>query len=509
MEFFEASGNWVVTLGKTLVHSLWIGLLLLSILKIILQLIPGKYSNIRYRIATVSLLIFLGAVVTLFLHLFDPLKSQTNAIHVTQKLTHLIPVIQDLSNNIGRSPVEIISTLCSYIYSAGVLIMLIRSIISLRQIRGLKRSGLPIRGEWYDRFIQIKFSILPHRKVSLLESDRIEVPSVIGLLKPAILVPAGMFTHLSPDQVETILMHELYHLRRLDFLVNLIQLVVEALFFYNPAVRIISQMIRTERENCCDDRVVLSCGDPLAYARALLKLAEHHPLFNTLVPGALGTEQYQLLNRIKRILNQSNMKTNIREKFVSLLIMAGGMIILLTVSGFSSGFSIVKNHDSREVPAASFVTPLPEPHPIDSPRGIQPVVPDTIPGPESNQPEKIDDPEVLSEMEQALKELEEIDWEEIKKEMENAKLEVLEEIDWEEIKKEMEDAKLEVLEEIDWEEIKKEMEDAKLEVLEEIDWEEIKKEMEQALKELEEIDWEQLKQEIEDVSNDIQPLEQR
>lgn len=481
MEFFEGSGNWVVALGKTLVHSLWIGLLLLSILKIILQTIPGRYSNIRYRIATISLLIFLSSVVTLFLLLFVPLQAQTTAMPATQKFPGVIPHIQYISGNIGRSPVRLLCTICSYIYFTGILIMLIRSVNSFRQIRGLKRDGVPLHGIWYERFLQIKNSMGIKRNVLLLESDRIYVPSVIGLLKPAVIVPVGMFTHLSPDQVETILMHELYHLRRFDFLVNLIQLVVEAIFFYNPAVRTISKMIRTERENCCDDRVIQSCGDPLAYVRALFQLAEHHQLFHTLVPGALGSDQYQLLNRIKRILNQKNMKTNIREKLLSLLIMAGGVIILLIVSGFSSGFSIVKHSDSRQVLTASNVTMLSESIQTEA------IVLDTIPVSEEIRPEKIDHAEIEREMEAAKKEaLTEIDWEEIEMEMADARIQLdsmVKDFDFDfdfDVDIDMEAIKIEIkqsmkeLEEIDWESIRQDMEKS----LEEIDLEEIKKEME-------------------------------
>lgn len=95
-----------------------------------------------------------------------------------------------------------------------------------------------------------------------MESGIITVPALVGYIKPVILVPAGMLSNLSVSQVETILMHELYHLRRFDAIANMIQLLIENIFFYNPAVWAISNIIRTEREKCCDDRVLDSCGDP-------------------------------------------------------------------------------------------------------------------------------------------------------------------------------------------------------------------------------------------------------
>jgi bla regulator protein BlaR1 len=479
MEFFEASGNWTVALGKTMVHSLWIGLLLLSVLKITLQVLPGRYSLLRYRLTTGSLFLFIGTVVALFIFLYAPMQTQLGMNQPALQIPVLVPFIQGLSVHSGNSPVMLICTICCYIYFAGILFMFIRSILSFSVIRQMKRNGVLVQHEWYDRFLHLKYSLGIRKRVTLLESESLSVPALVGLFKPAIIVPVGMFTHLPADQVETILLHELHHLKRFDFLVNIMQSVVEGLFFYNPAVWTISQMIRTERENCCDDRVIQSCGDPIVYARALFQLAGHHQPFNNLMPGAGGTDQFQLFNRIKRILNQTTMKTNIREKLFSLMLLAGAMIILFTVSGFSSGFSIIRHHDSRmdEEPSRNTSSVLPMQKPV--------LVLDTIPAPDPV-PEAVPEPEQLTEKEkeeikkeiQAAKEaIAEIDWEAIEMEIQAAKEEALSEIDWEEMKKEVEAAKVEALESIDWEEIKKEMEAARLEAMESIDWEEIQKDI--------------------------------
>ena len=100
------------------------------------------------------------------------------------------------------------------------------------------------------------------RPVRLLESAIAEVPVVIGYLKPVILIPAGLLANLPVDQVEAILLHELAHIRRADYLVNLLQTMVESLLFYHPAVWWISHVIRTEREHCCDDFVLARDTDP-------------------------------------------------------------------------------------------------------------------------------------------------------------------------------------------------------------------------------------------------------
>src|SRR5258706_667642 len=96
--------------------------------------------------------------------------------------------------------------------------------------------------------------------------------AVIGWLRPAILTPVGMLAGLPVAQIEAILLHELAHIRRLDYLVNLAQGCVEAVMFYHPAVWWISSVIRAERENCCDDIVVDYTGDAREYAAALATL---------------------------------------------------------------------------------------------------------------------------------------------------------------------------------------------------------------------------------------------
>ena len=110
--------------------------------------------------------------------------------------------------------------------------------------------------------------------IRLLESAAVEVPTVIGWLRPVVLIPVATLSGLSTEQMEMVLAHELAHIRRHDFFVNLMQAVVETLLFYHPAVWWISGRIRVEREHCCDDVAVAVCGNPLLYARALTRLEE-------------------------------------------------------------------------------------------------------------------------------------------------------------------------------------------------------------------------------------------
>ena len=110
------------------------------------------------------------------------------------------------------------------------------------------------------------------RRISLLESRLVDVPTVVGWIKPVVLLPVSALAGLSAEQLEAILAHELAHIRRHDYLVNLLQTLVETLLFYHPAVWWLSGRIRAERENCCDDLAVSLCGDPVTYASALADL---------------------------------------------------------------------------------------------------------------------------------------------------------------------------------------------------------------------------------------------
>ena len=176
MEFFESSGSLTVALGKTLVHSLWIGLLLLSILKITLQAIPSRYSNLRYRLATITLFLFMTSVATLFLLLLTPVILTSKEITISFHPPGITPLLSELSNNQGGSSVGIICTISSYFYLSGLLIMLIRSFISLKQIYELKKSGLPLDEKWHHKFLQLKRSIGVSGNVGLLESSRTTQP---------------------------------------------------------------------------------------------------------------------------------------------------------------------------------------------------------------------------------------------------------------------------------------------------------------------------------------------
>ena len=171
------------------------------------------------------------------------------------------------------------------------------------------------------------------RPVRLMKSACVEVPTVIGWLSPVVLIPVGAFMGLSPDQLRDILVHELAHIKRHDYLVNLIQVVAETLLFFHPAVSWVSRIIREERENCCDDAVVVMNEDRLAYAKALVRLEElRHSRPGLAVRADGGT----LLSRIRRLTGGDDMKSYngrplLTGVLLALLLVAGGATLSLAI----------------------------------------------------------------------------------------------------------------------------------------------------------------------------------
>ena len=147
---------------------------------------------------------------------------------------------------------------------AGVFVLALRQLGGWMAVRRLCGAGTePIDGALLGKLRQIADKLGVRRAVRLLSSVQVEVPAVVGHLKPVILLPVSLLTGLSTREIEAILAHELAHIRRHDYLVNLIQTTCETILFYHPAVWWISREIRRERENCCDDLAVHRSRPPL------------------------------------------------------------------------------------------------------------------------------------------------------------------------------------------------------------------------------------------------------
>jgi len=150
----------------------------------------------------------------------------------------------------------------------------------------------------YNKLKVLAERLKVNRAVQLMESAMVQIPTVIGWLRPMILLPASALTGLSAEQLEAILAHELAHVKRFDYLVNILQTVVEILGFYHPAVWWISHKIRAERENCCDDLAVSISGDRVCYAKALTSMEEIRAGRGELAVAADGGNLFKRICRL-------------------------------------------------------------------------------------------------------------------------------------------------------------------------------------------------------------------
>jgi beta-lactamase regulating signal transducer with metallopeptidase domain len=211
----------------------------------------------------------------------------------------------------------------------GVALCSIRLTQGCWRLNALKKNGIePLDSGWNEMLNDLKWRLNISRPVQLFKSALVEVPTVVGWLRPVILLPASSLTGLTPSQLEAILAHELAHVVRHDYLVNVFQNVVETLMFYHPAVWWISRCIREEREHCCDDLAVQLCGDRVVYASALATMEELRWQVPQLALAATGGS---LLNRIRRLAGLSADSENPGWR------QAGGLALL----GIGSAFAIL------------------------------------------------------------------------------------------------------------------------------------------------------------------------
>ena len=184
----------------------------------------------------------------------------------------------------------------------GMVFFLLRLLGGLIFIQELKiQQHQPLSSKWQTTFQKIHAKFPMKKTVRFVESGLAKTPMVIGYLKPIILFPLGTVNQLTQQEVEAVLAHELAHIYRNDYLLNIIQSFIEIIFYYHPAVWWISANIRTERENCCDDIAVKICGSSITYVKALVILDEIQPTPNFLSKASISSKHSTRIKSIKEI----------------------------------------------------------------------------------------------------------------------------------------------------------------------------------------------------------------
>ncbi len=324
-------------LGYAITNSLWqMALLWLAYLLISM---PMKGSaRKRYNLAVIFQV--LGFVWFLFTFNFyhqqyTGIRALQDAMTTNQStVTTIVPHGTGFKSWIIKSMIwaEQLLPYLSVAYLLLLIVLLIRWYLGYKKINLLRTQGLvemPV--EWVQLFTRLTERMQIGRKIGFFLSEKVASPLTIGFLKPMVLVPVASINHLTMAQLEAIILHELAHIKRLDYLVNLFLSITEIGLFFNPFTQLLARQIRKEREHCCDDWVLAYQYNPATYAEALLRLAQLQPT-PAFALAATGNGQHELLGRIKRMVGAQEKTFNYRKQLLSFLMVTG---ILSCIAWFS------------------------------------------------------------------------------------------------------------------------------------------------------------------------------
>ncbi|HOP03304.1 MAG TPA: M56 family metallopeptidase [Tenuifilaceae bacterium] len=366
------SNETISALGWTLVNIMWQGSLIALLLALALKVFRNFSSQAKYLMAISSLSIIVCLAVFNFISNYETSAKENTEVTQFQKIENV-----NTENNSSLTIAEKVELLANdfmlmdflknvddffpfliNIWLAGVLLFMLKFSFGLLYFQRIKRSSTQnINHIWIDKFCRIEQKLSLSTRIRYLESAIVKIPMVLGYLKPLVIFPAGMLTGIPENQIEAIVAHELAHIKRHDFLVNILQSVVEIVFFFHPAVWYISSVIRAERENCCDDIAIALCDESLTYAKALVSVQEliKPKIYHAV---AFSGQKKHLLNRVKRVIMKPRMKSNLSDRIVATLILVAGVVIATLSISFNAEESQAATLVDNDLHMSSFVSPL-------------------------------------------------------------------------------------------------------------------------------------------------------
>lgn len=475
-------------LGLAMLHSLGQGFILFLLLKMILPFIPGSRANVRYLVSYAALvLLFIGFGYT-FINEWQTAKAiavMPDAGHFALGVTAHDVAVAPAQPAWSFSLAHYTDTLRRYLplaalgYAIGICLLCCRMLWQLFKVQSLRKDVIVPDEQLNGLFTALRERVGWRNAITIRLSSRVNVPVVFGHLKPLVLLPVALATRLDVQQLEAIILHEIGHVKRHDYLFNILQSVIETLLFFNPFTRWIAANIRLEREHCCDDFVLKHTRQSLPYAYVLLALEEYRSASLSPAMAADGNSKSPLFNRIKRITNMTTPQQKNQRSIgaVTLLVLVAAMVC------FATAFS--QDKKTKESGAKAGVTATEQAareeedtHPVTR---TQTSTRTTT----SESTEETEDTGVMTASEAmkvakqamatASKSMKEIDWNKIASDVEKAS----KDIDWDVVNQSLEQAKASI-DAIDWAEVRQSVKNAQSS----IDWSEVKKAMEEASKEV-------------------------
>ena len=338
----------IQALGWTLIHSLWQGLIIAVLLSFVLSLLWKESANTRYISsigAMIAVLICLGGT---FVWQYQVRKNQQLAQENPDAMQAMIFVEfgkEENAEEAGFWEVEWVIALeenlqknmpvVVFCWLLGALAFTVKFAGGYLYLYRLTHYQLtPLSKDWNQKAQNLANQIGLRRAVKVFESALVDEPLTLRHFKPVILIPAGLVSGLHPDQLEAILLHEMAHIRRADYLINLVQSLVEIVLFYHPAVWWISGRIRQTREESCDDQVMQTGRDVMTYAEALTTVQSMYrspkPMLTMTAIGKKG----QFTARIQRLFGQPQKQNSGGKSLLSVLVI---MVCLGTLAFKQTG----------------------------------------------------------------------------------------------------------------------------------------------------------------------------
>ena len=366
----------VSAVGWSLVAFVWQGALIGAATAVVLWAFRGRDPRWRYAAACLGLLVMTALPIRTAVVSYSGRAESSPTLQPDSTHTPRGVISELTSPPVGPRPARAAGTITAavpanptawlqatvVVWFAGVTLLSLRLAGGWLLVCRMTGRGLPIGDELSRTVRRLARNLHVLQPVCARESAFVDVPTVVGWLRPTILLPASAIAGLAPEQLEAVLAHELAHIRRHDYGVNLLQRVAETLFFYHPAVWWLSNRIRAERELCADDLAVATCGDAALYAGALrdLEAVRTRGAFGVAATGG------SLTARIARLLGRPPARDRWSPVWV-----AGLLVSILLTAGMGSTGSRTEASAAPELQATAEEAPVPgveEPQPVETPR---------------------------------------------------------------------------------------------------------------------------------------------
>ena len=332
----------VDAVGSAILHSLWQGALLGILTAVALRALQGSSASLRYAVACLGLASFTLAWLTTAIGSANPVAtSQPAALMIpsgparfdslTPASVSSFPAAEVAPGPAVRRPwierLESWSRAAVPLWFVGVLGLCIRLVFGWLWVARIRRAANePLNGLWPERVRAMAGRLRISKPVGVVQSAVVQVPMLVGWIRPIILIPASVVSGLTVAQLEAVIAHELAHVRRHDYLANIVQTAAEILLFYHPACWWISKQIRAEREHACDDLAVRVCGDRVLYAEALADLETLRS--DPPVLGLAATDGV-LMRRIRRLVAAAPVRRGLSPGWAAAAVPLTALVLVL------------------------------------------------------------------------------------------------------------------------------------------------------------------------------------